>query len=263
MKRAPAHAKINLALLVGPRRDDGHHEIATVLQRIELADGIELEPADEIRVTGFPDDTLVTHALEELARTEESGRAWSVHIEKRVPVAAGLGGGSSDAATVLVLANDTLTPRELHELAARIGSDVPFFLARGPQLATGRGTDLDPLDLPGGYAIVLLLPFDAHKESTAAVYARVTPADGFAERREALVEQLARTTTAADLALLPPNELASSALAAELERLGAFRADVSGAGPAVYGLFRDRADAEAAAAVLEPHGRTFVTAPAW
>ena len=263
MKRAPAHAKINLALLVGPTRDDGYHEIATVLQRVELADGIELEPADEIRVTGFPDDTLVTRALEELARAGGDSRAWSVCIEKRIPVAAGLGGGSSDAATALALANDTLTPGELRELAARIGSDVPFFLTRGPQLATGRGANLDPLDLPGDYAIVLLLPFDARKESTASVYESVVPEDGFAERRERLVGRLARIESPADLALLPPNELASSPLAAELERLGAFRADVSGAGPAVYGLFRDRVEADAAAAALEPHGRTFVTAPAW
>jgi 4-diphosphocytidyl-2-C-methyl-D-erythritol kinase len=263
MKRAPAHAKINLALLVGPLRDDGYHEIATVLQRIELADGIGLEQADEIRVTGFPEDTLVTRALAELARSEGDGRAWSVHIEKRVPVAAGLGGGSSDAATALTLANEKLTRHELHDLAARLGSDVPFFLARGPQLATGRGTDLDPLDLPVDYAIVLVLPFDARKESTASVYARVAPADGFGERREKLVEQLARTESAGELALLPPNELTSSPLAAEVERLGAFRADVSGAGPAVYGLFRDRAEAEAAAAALESRGRTIVTAPAW
>jgi 4-diphosphocytidyl-2-C-methyl-D-erythritol kinase len=263
MKRAPAHAKINLALLVGPSRDDGYHEIATVLQRVELADGIELEPADEIRVSGYPDDTLVRRALEELARAEGGRCAWSVHIEKRVPVAAGLGGGSSDAATALALANDTLTPDELYEVAARIGSDVPFFLARGPQLATGRGTELDPVELPGDYAIVLLLPFGARKESTASVYARVAPTDGFAERRRALVAQLAQTESAAQLALLPPNELASSPLAGELERLGAFRADVSGAGPAVYGLFRDLAEAQAAAAALEPRGRTFVTAPAW
>jgi 4-diphosphocytidyl-2-C-methyl-D-erythritol kinase len=263
MKRAPAHAKINLALLVGPRRDDGYHEIATVIQRVELADGIELEPADQIRVTGFPDDTLVTRALEELARAEGNGRGWSVNIEKRVPVASGLGGGSSDAATALALANDTLTPRELHELAAGLGSDVPFFLARGPQLATGRGTDLDPLELPGDYAIVLLLPFDARKESTASVYARVAPGDGFAERRAKLVEQLTQTESSLELGLLPPNELVSSPLAAELARLGAFRADVSGAGPAVYGLFRDRAEAEAAAAALERQGRIFVTAPAW
>src|SRR5262249_36205908 len=78
MKRAPAHRKITLALLVGPARPDAYHEVATVLQRIALADDIALEPADDLRVTGFPDDTLVTRALEELSRAEDGGRAWSV-----------------------------------------------------------------------------------------------------------------------------------------------------------------------------------------
>src|SRR5580765_7771487 len=102
MSRASATAKINLALVVGPKRADGYHEVATVLQRIDLADRIEVEPADVTDVVGFADDTLVRNALELLGI--ETGGRWRARIEKRIPIASGLGGGSSDAATALALA---------------------------------------------------------------------------------------------------------------------------------------------------------------
>ena len=139
MKRASASAKINLALVVGPRRDDGLHEVVTILQRIDLADRIELNEANELRVTGFTEDTLVRRALELIAAAAGVEPRWSAKIEKKIPVAAGLGGGSSDAATALVLANGMLEqplPQErVHELANELGSDVPFFLTSGPQFA--------------------------------------------------------------------------------------------------------------------------------
>ena len=148
MKRAQAFAKINLALVVGPLRDDGKHEVVTVLQRVDLADVIELEPADTLAVEGFDDDTLVGDALEALASAAGVDPGWRARIEKRIPVAAGLGGGSSDAASALVLANselpEALPAAELHRLAASIGADVPFFLHGGTQLASGDGTELDP-----------------------------------------------------------------------------------------------------------------------
>jgi 4-diphosphocytidyl-2-C-methyl-D-erythritol kinase len=105
MKRAPAAAKVNLALVVGPTRDDGKHEVLTVLQRIDLVDRIEIDEAAELRVEGFAGDTLVRAALEELARCAGAEPRWRVRIEKTIPLAAGLGGGSSDAATALRLAN--------------------------------------------------------------------------------------------------------------------------------------------------------------
>src|SRR3954453_6672448 len=98
MIRAPAPAKGNLALVVGQLRDDRKHEVVTVLQRIDLVDRIDLEEAPELRVEGFPDDTLVGTALQELARAAGVEARWLVRIDKRIPVAAGLGGGSSDAA---------------------------------------------------------------------------------------------------------------------------------------------------------------------
>src|SRR5205814_773653 len=141
--------------------------------------------------------------------------------------AAGLGGGSSDAATALRLANATLPEplpaAELHALAATIGADVPFFLADGPQLGTGDGTELAPLDLPQDFWILLLLPHDAQKHSTGAVYAAFDERDGaagFDERRAAVHDALAKLRRPRDLAALPPNDLASSPLADELRALG-------------------------------------------
>jgi 4-diphosphocytidyl-2-C-methyl-D-erythritol kinase len=258
-----APAKINLALVVGPVRPDGRHEVATVLQRISLADRVALEPASELRVDGFADDTIVRRALEELAAATGSTPNWRVTIAKEVPVAAGLGGGSSDAAAALRLANWTL-PRPLNDaalqgLAAKLGADVPFFLTSGAQLGEGDGTDLSPLDLPHDFWILLLLPHYARKQSTAAVYDAFTGADGFAERKSALLKALAL----GDLAALPPNDLASSLLTDELHALGAFRADVSGAGPTVYGLFAEQEEALRAHAALAGRGQTWIAAPAW
>jgi 4-diphosphocytidyl-2-C-methyl-D-erythritol kinase len=270
MNRAPAPAKINLALVVGPLRDDGKHEVVTVLQRIDLVDRIELDEASELRVEGFEDDTLVATALRELAGAADIEPRWRVRIEKRIPVAAGLGGGSSDAATALRLANATLAEplpdEQLRSMAARVGADVPFFLGDGPQLGSGDGSELTPLELPQDFWVVVLLPAAAAKTSTAAVYdafdARHDVA-GFAERRQALLDGLARVERPRDLAALPPNDLAGSPLAEEIRATGAFRADVSGAGPALYGLFHQRRDADAAKRALRRLGRTWLAAPAW
>jgi 4-diphosphocytidyl-2-C-methyl-D-erythritol kinase len=258
-----APAKVNLALVVGPTRPDGRHEVVTVMQRISVADRIALESADELHVGGFAQDSLVGRALETLAAAAGVEPAWHVEIDKQIPVAAGLGGGSSDAAAALKLANETL-PRpladaDLYDLAAPLGADVPFFLTEGPQLAQGDGTVLQPLALPQEYWILVLLPHGETKGSTAAVYDAFEGEDGFTDRRGALLSALAL----GDLAALPPNDLASSPLAHELRSLGAFRADVSGAGPAVYGLFAEQAEALTAHALLDERGRGWIAAPAW
>ncbi len=268
--KASAPAKINLALVVGPARGDGKHELLTVYQRLGIADRIELEPAPELRVDGFSGDTLVRDSLAALADRAGIEPRWHARIEKRLPVAAGLGGGSSDAATALRLANETLAeplpPDDLHELAARLGSDVPFFLADGPQLGSGDGTSLEPVDLPQDFWVVLVLPRDTQKPSTAAVYAAFDARDGahgWDDRRAALLDGLERLRRPRDLAALPQNDLASSPLAGRLRSVGAFRADVTGAGPAVYGLFHHRAHAEGARRALKRLGTTWLTAPAW
>jgi 4-diphosphocytidyl-2-C-methyl-D-erythritol kinase len=272
--RAVAAAKINLALVVGPRRDDGLHDVATVLQRIDVCDRIELQPGEQLSVAGFPDDTIVAAALTRLAAEAGVEPAWSVRISKEIPVAAGLGGGSADAAAALRLANERLpeplAPNRLHALAASLGSDVPFFLEPGPKLAEGAGERLTPVDLPQDFWVAVAFPRDVRKSSTREVYERydaLAGGAGFEERRAELLRGLAETRRPADLAHLPANDLAEASgaaqLAAELRAAGAFRADVSGAGPAVYGLFQSRSEAQSAGRRLGRRARARIAAAVW
>jgi 4-diphosphocytidyl-2-C-methyl-D-erythritol kinase len=269
MSSAPAFAKINLALVVGRLRSDGKHEVATILQRIDLCDVVQIEPAPNpgVRLEGFPEDTLVTSALQWLAGATGTRPRWNVSLEKRIPVSAGLGGGSSDAATALELANaleaDPLSRRELAALGARVGTDVPFFLTGSPMLGLGDGTELLPLQLPQDFVVLLVLPDGERKESTADVYRSFDEREGalgFEARRRALFETLTRIERTGDLAELPRNDLASSPLASELEAMGAFRADVTGAGPAVYALFEREQDAVRAADAVLP-SQTWLARP--
>jgi 4-diphosphocytidyl-2-C-methyl-D-erythritol kinase len=266
VRRGPAAAKINLALVVGPARADGRHELLTVYQRVALSDRLAIQRAPDIRVEGFDGDTLVARALERVA----DGSGFHAKITKRIPVAAGLGGGSSDAATALRLANalrvEPLPDDELHAAARELGADVPYFLVDGPQLGEGDGTNLKPLDLPQDYWVVLVLPIGAAKSSTGDVFAAFDARGGEAdydERRAALLAALDRVRRPRDLAALPPNDLAASPLTAQLRELGAFRADVTGAGPTVYGLFLHEETARAAQRRMSSKGRIWLTAPAW
>lgn len=265
-----APAKINLTLVVGPRREDGKHEVVTVYERIALADTLTLESANGLEIEGFPADTLVALALTSLATAAGVEPRWRIAIEKRIPVGAGLGGGSSDAAAAMRLANASLAEPfdalRLHELAAALGADVPLFLTSGPQLGQGDGTELTPLELPRDYVVLVLLPNGATKHSTKAVYDAFDDRNGqigFEERRDELLGRLGNIVSLTDIAAWPRNDLARSPLAAELERLGAVRADVSGAGPALYGLFQTEADARQAAAALGDRGAAWVAIPAW
>src|ERR671930_340353 len=223
VKRAPATAKLNLALVVGRPRPDGRHELTTVLQRLDLSDRVAIRPAPRLRVLGFADDTLVGRALERLGEASGVPPRWEARLTKRIPVAAGLGGGSSDAATALRLANATLEeplePDRLRGLAAELGSDAPFFLAQGPQLGEGDGTVLTPLDLPQDYWVLLVRPTGVDKASTADVYGAFDGRDGgkgYRNRRAALRRALKEIRRPRDLARLPPNDLASSPLADDL-----------------------------------------------
>jgi 4-diphosphocytidyl-2-C-methyl-D-erythritol kinase len=270
VRRGVATAKINLALVVGGLRDDGKHELVTIYQRISLADRVAVAPADALRVEGFDADTLVRDALLLLAAEAGVPPGWRVQLTKRIPVAAGLAGGSSDAATALRLANETLADPlpddRLRTLAAGLGADVPFFLTSGPQLGTGDGSTLAAVDLPQDYVVLLLIPGGETKLSTGAVYRAFDArqgSHGFDDRRRRLRDALDRTVSAPDLAALPRNDLARSPHADRLEELGAFRADVSGAGPIVYALFTDVAAANAARRAIRAVGRTIVATPCW
>jgi 4-diphosphocytidyl-2-C-methyl-D-erythritol kinase len=263
---AAAPAKLNLALIVGPVRDDGKHEVVTVMDRLSLEDTVSVRRSRATHVVGFAEDTLVGAALDAVAHAVGGGTFFEARIEKRIPVAAGLGGGSSDAAAALLLANGLLDQPlhadTVHRLAAELGADVPFFLHPGPQVATGDGTTLVPAALPRDYAVLLALPRGAAKVSTAEVYATFDARRGelgFDERRTALLDALEECGAADDLRRLPPNDLASSPLATHLRELGAIRADVTGAGPVVFGLFRNAVDAAGAAAAIGDRADTWLT----
>ena len=278
---ALAPAKINLGLRLGPRRPDGRHELVSVMQSISLADELRLEwgesEPDEVAcpgVDGPAERNLAALALASF-RAEYGWKAPPLRltIEKRVPVAAGLGGGSGDAAAALRLASAAAgrDDLDLHALAAALGSDVPAQLRPGRWLATGAGellAELPPAEPPFG---VLVVPLE-HALSTADVYAE---ADRLCLARDAA--ELARYREALEAALargapLPPEDLLVNDLEAAARSLcpaidtalgrvresGADAALVSGSGPTVLGLFGGeqgpRRAKLAAAALAAAHG---------
>ena len=181
-----AYAKVNLTLEVIGRRDDGFHDVATLLQTVDLADSLTLQPSDALAVTC--DDpslsgeaNIVWAAANALARRAGITPAASIHITKRIPVAAGLGGGSADAAAALTGLNRlwrlNLGSDELAELAATLGSDVPFLLAGGTALATGRGDRLAPLPALPATAVLLVVSHDTIDAKTPTLYRALAAGD--------------------------------------------------------------------------------------
>ena len=182
----PAHAKINRSLEVIRRRDDGYHDITTILQTISLADAITLAPANGLTVQcdtpGLSDENnLAWQAAVALAEHAGIPPHARIDIVKRIPIAAGLGGGSADAAAVLRGLNRLwqlhLPPSELAAIAAAIGMDVPFLVAGGAALATGRGDELHPLPPLPTRQLTLVAPPAAIPSKTPTLYRALTPAD--------------------------------------------------------------------------------------
>ena len=215
---------------------------------------------------GFEDDTLVRGALEALADSVGLAPRWRVRICKRIPVAAGLGGGSSDAACALALANaelhEPVSPPSLHAIAAAIGADVPFFLREGAQLATRDGTELEAVDLRTDYVVVLVVPHRRAKESTAAVYRSFDTRNGagFDERRASLLDELTRVEHARDgpAAQERPCVVTVGRPARGPRRLSRRR---HGRGPGRLWLFEHAADAERAVAAVSRAGTTWLARP--
>ena len=258
-----AHAKLNLGLRVGPRRADGYHEVATALLAISLADRLEFAPrARGFRLTvdgpearGVPrgPTNLVARAARALARTLGERRGAAIHLTKTIPHGAGLGGGSSDAASALLgllaLWRRTLPRRELEAIAATLGSDVPFFLGPGFAMATGRGTELRRLRPPparGDLRFVVVVP-DA-TVSTAWAYANLEiPKSGLTAfghiatlvqpRAEAFARQRVKPRLTNDLerVVRPRVPVVAGALG-DLRRAGLRHVRMSGSGSAVFGL---------------------------
>ena len=275
---ARAHAKVNLDLRVLGVRPDGFHELRTVFQAIELHDTLVCSDAPgpftlKCRNPGVPlDDTnLVWKAA--AALWTALGRAGGirdamVHIEKKIPVESGLGGGSADAAAALMAlgrlwggAPITL----LREVGATIGADVPFFLSGGTALGLGRGEEIYPLvDLPPHFVVIVRPPFGVSTAEAYSWYDEDRTA-GYRENRELQQLPVPWPSRAAQMVndLEPPvlrrhQEIAG--LKTQLRELGANAAAMSGSGSAVFGLFRSRAAAERAVKPLSKNGaRALVT----
>src|SRR5215217_7411681 len=181
-----APAKLNLGLEVIGRRGDGFHDIATIFVAIDLYDRITLSLADDLELNCDDDslagtDNLALRALRLLR--DETGHPGGarIHLCKSIPAAAGLGGASSDAAAALLggpeLWHLDLSDAELHDLAARLGSDVPFFLCGGCAIGRGRGDLLGPLPLPPQCWFVVVVPDVRIPAKTASLYAGLRAED--------------------------------------------------------------------------------------
>jgi 4-diphosphocytidyl-2-C-methyl-D-erythritol kinase len=181
-----APAKINWTLEVLRRRDDGYHEVCTVMQTIDICDEISVEAADALTIAPSPayateGEDLALRAARALRQVAGPGSGVTLHVSKRVPIGRGFGGGSSDAAAALRLLNGLweagLSIEQLAEIASGIGSDVPFFLRGGTALAEGRGERITPLaDVPPAWLVVLVPPLET-PDKTARMYAALTPGD--------------------------------------------------------------------------------------
>ena len=185
--RATACAKVNWVLEVLQRRPDGYHEVRTVIQTIDLCDTLELHPASELCLEvhgeGLPpeQENLVTKAAHLLRERADGAPGARMRLSKAIPVAAGLGGGSSDAAAALCGLNELwglgLSPEALADVAARLGSDVPFFLHGGTALVEGRGERVTTLPDAQRQKLVIALPTLTLADKTRHMYSLLTPTD--------------------------------------------------------------------------------------
>ena len=276
-----AHAKINLTLEVVGRRGDGYHDIVSIMQTVGLHDVITLEPADRLTLTCDPPeletpDNLALRAAEVLREYASYSGGAAVSLAKRIPVAAGLGGGSSDAAAVLVGLNRLwglgLSRRELTPLAASLGSDVPFFLEGGTAMVSGRGERvraLPPADLRW---FVVLSPEIDLTEKTRRVYSHLTEASFTTGQLTRKLE--ARIRGGKDVSpqfLFNVFDDVAPAVFPELGRyrdaflqVGAREVHVAGSGPSLYAPVSRRELGTAIELLLRhTHGWRVHRTPAW
>jgi len=261
--RIRALAKLNLDLRVLSKRPDGYHELRTIFQTISLADAIDLSftPARHTAISlddalAIPDNLVVRAAQLAMDSMRAAGRV-EIRLTKRIPMGAGLGGGSSDAAAILlalpVLAGRVIEPAQLIELAQQLGSDVPFFLLGGRAAAIGRGTELFPLpDSPARYGV--LIDPGIHV-STAEAYRLLGAGltSGLQQNKIGSFQsqvwgQGCPGTCANDFeGVVFQQHPRLGAIKRKLIRSGASPAMMTGSGSALFGLFEERARAAHAA----------------
>jgi len=259
-----APAKLNLCLYLGRARKDGLHELCSLFEPLALADLIEVSPAerDEVVCPGVEGENLAARALAGLRERGWESEPLRIEIEKRVPVAAGLGGGSGDAAAILRLGAGEVA--DLPELAAELGADVPSQLRPALALVRGAGEHVSPLPEPTEHAVVLLP--GGGGLSTAAVFAEADRL-GLGRGEEELEELAARLREVAGAGASPleypdllVNDLEPAALSLRpdiggalgaLRAAGAPKAILSGSGPTAVGLFGDLGAAKIAAESLD------------
>ena len=262
----PAPAKINLGLEIRGRRDDGYHEIVTIFQALDFGDTVHLSPAPAIGgKSAVPDldpaADLAFRAAHELQARVGTDRGVHIRIDKRIPVAAGLAGGSTDAAAVLLGLRRlwNADARAVDDTARALGADVPFFLHPGTALGLARGDELSPLpDAPPHWALLArpdaaISARDAYAELRPAEWsgggATLEQADAI-HRGQFAPDLLTNDLQPAAIRLVP--EVAEVIRA--LQAAGAAPALLAGSGPTCFGLFPTRAAAQTAQARLQPRG---------
>ena len=255
------YAKVNLTLEILGRRSDGFHELASLVHTVSLGDDLHVAPANELltRVEGLdidPETNLVSRAAALLSVTLKERQGAELSLVKRIPAAAGLGGGSSDAAATLVALNrlwgTQLGFTALIKMAAELGSDVPFFLRGGAALMRGRGEALEPLPPRIGRWLVLLVPPHDVLDKTRRLYGALVREDfSDGERTARVAERFRRGQDLQETELVNGFERPARAVFSGLseawrqaEALCARRFFLSGAGPALFALAANRADAQ-------------------
>jgi 4-diphosphocytidyl-2-C-methyl-D-erythritol kinase len=268
--RARAPGKVNLCLFLGPVRGDGRHELVTLFESVSLADTLTLttteQPRDEVVCPGVVEPNLVSRAIEGLRARGWDGPRVHIEIDKQIPIAAGMGGGSADAACALRMAIELAPgrPEEVAALAAALGADVPSQLVPGVVLGTGAGDVVEPFEPLAPHGLVIV-PHD-EPLATPDVYAEADrlglprTAGELAARYDELARALRPGARLPDELLVNDLERAAQSLcppiADALDAVlvaGADRALVCGSGPTVAGIFWGTdglARAEAAAAAL-------------
>ena len=270
--RVPAFAKLNLGLRVLYRRPDGYHELRTVFQTISLADRIDLSftpsRTTKIAVHGTPEipDNLVGRAAQLILETLRLHGDIELTLRKNIPMGAGLGGGSSDAAAVLlalpVLAGKTLPPGRLHSLATQLGSDVPFFLFGGTALGLGRGEELYPLpDQPRARGLLVVPKIHS---STADAYrdlSETLTSIALQNKLTSFQQEVWRSPEGGGVAfdendfeeVVFARHRGLRAIKEQLLRFGAAPAALTGSGSAIFGIFQETKKLERARKFIKNH----------